>query len=68
MHFRDLDADLVTWAKAQHTTAPAGQQQGTPHQEAAALPQGSPSRRRARCRCGGPRRWASRPPCRRIQL
>ncbi len=36
--FGDLVADLVTWAKAQYTTAPAGQQQRTPRQEAAALP------------------------------
>ncbi len=33
--FGDLVADLVTWAKAQYTTAPAGQQQRTPRQEAA---------------------------------
>ena len=36
--FSDLVADLVNWAKAQYTTAPAGQQQRTPRHEAAALP------------------------------
>jgi hypothetical protein len=36
--FGDLVATLVTWAKAQYTTAPACQQQRTPRQEAAALP------------------------------
>jgi hypothetical protein len=40
MCFSNLVAasDLVTWAKAQYTTAPAGQQQRTPRQEAASLP------------------------------
>jgi hypothetical protein len=36
--FRDLVTDLVTWAKAQYTTAPAGKLQCTPSQEATALP------------------------------
>ncbi len=35
--FSDLIADLVTWAKAKYTTAPAGQQRA-PCQEAAAHP------------------------------
>ena len=36
--FSDLVADLVNWAKAQYTTAPAGQQQRPARPEAAALP------------------------------
>jgi hypothetical protein len=41
--FGDLVTDLVTWAKAQYTTAPAGQQQRTPRHEAALTPQAAGS-------------------------
>ncbi len=43
MRFGDLVTDLVTWAKAQYTTAPAGQQPRAPRHEAAFTPQAAGS-------------------------
>jgi hypothetical protein len=53
--FSNLVADLVTWAKAQYTTAPAGQQQSTPRQEAAALPPQANGSATHHCRSATPR-------------